>query len=452
VTASDPRPRARFTWPVELPVRAPELPLRLELVGDDWCLGPGLIATTIHRLDEPFRLQLQRAVRHERLFQQEGTLKPLPDVEVRHESGAALGRSGASGRATFLRPLRDPAAQAALTSDELLALAPAHAPAWIEMAGGDAVLLRPLARGGTLALRVVAPDGTPLAGARVLPRHQVGEQSPTDPAARALFGALWFSRERALLALAGTTDDDGRCTLPWPWPCALRLRVDHRAHGQIAAERAHAGGESDPGRVTSLELRFPPTVECVITARHDGAPVAGLSAEVLTREFGSERGVAAGITAADGRVTLAVPAVAPLWLLLRGEGRAATVQELALAEAATGDATGGRRDLTIELAGARAVSGVVSAAARGLPDRDAAPPPGVVHVVQLSDAASRLLLDEVVVAIGGSFRLERVPTGREFTLDVVTPGGEPQRLHQATLPAATAAVELGELDLLPAGG
>jgi hypothetical protein len=456
VTASDPRPRVRYSWPIELPVAAPELPLRVDLVGDDWCLGPGLDSTVIHRLDEPFKLQLHRAVRHERLFQQEGTLKPLPDVEVRHEGGALLGRSDAAGRATYLRPARDPAARGGAENDELLALAVDHAPAWIEPQAGSAVLLRPLSRGGTVAVRVVGPDGAPIAGARVLPRHQVGEEGPTDPAARALFGALWFSRERPLVALAATTDADGRCGLPWPWPCAVRLRVDHRDHGQIVTELGHAAHESDAGRVTTLELRFPRRVQCVIAASQAGAPAATLSVEVMTREFGGERGVAAGITGVDGRVTLSVPALSPLWIVARGRGRAATVQELPL----SGDTASQRREIEIPLAESRAVSGAISAAARGIDERNAAPVPGIVHVLQVSDAASELLLEEVTVPPDGRFRIERVPVGRSFAIDLVTPGGVPQRLHVGELShppddgaaGSSTTVELGELGRPPAGG
>lgn len=451
LTVSEAQPTRRFEWPLELPVREPELPLRVDLMGDGWCLAPGLTATTIRAIDAPFRLQLTRAQRAERQFQAEGTLAPLADVELRHESGALLGRSDGTGRISFLRPLRAPRRDGAPPIDEegdrLFALAEGFSPAQVAEFRGHFVVLRPAARGGTLRGRVVAADGSPVAGARVLPRHQVGDDEPADPAAAALVSALRASRDRPVLALATSSDADGRFVLPWPWPCALRLRADHRAHGSLLLELPYAAGASDGGHVTEVELRFPPLVACELTAMAEGAAAAGISVEVMTRELGSERSVAAGLTDANGRLQLTVPALAPLWLLLRSTGRAPTVRELVLEAVAP---------RVIELAPTCAARGRIAAAALGAASGNAADVAGIGLVVQLLDAESGLLLDEATVQPDGSFRLPRAPAGRPIALDLTAPGNLGQRLHETTLlppssPAVATEADLGELDF-PVGG
>jgi len=433
VTVREERPKQRFVWPLTLPVREPELPLRVELRGDAWCFAHGVTETTIARLDGPFRVQLLRAQRLERVAVADGTKAPIAGAELLHESGALLATSDVKGRLSYLRPRRDEPA-----SDLVLLRAPGFAPAAVDEERGFLVALRPAARGGSIDGRVVAADGTPVADARLTPAWQVEGAPPDDDVARALVRVLEASRQRDVPALAVASDADGRFTLPWPWPCALRLRVDHRRHGTLFVELPHAAGNSDAGHVTPVELRFPARVSQPLLCVAEGVPVAGASVEVIARDVGGERNVAAGVTDAAGRVLLELPVVEPLWAIVRAARRAPTVRELSSLTATPVAAPVAERRL--DLAGSRAVAGALS----DLPE-------GVPWVVQLRDGASRLLLAEVVVEAGGRFRLERVATGRRVELWLTPPGAEGTRFLERTFEdAAGDAAPDVELGTLPA--
>ncbi|MSR47369.1 MAG: hypothetical protein EXS13_09940 [Planctomycetes bacterium] len=440
ITVTEARPRPQFVWPLTLPVREPELPLRVELQGDGWCLASGSPATTIGRLDQPFKLSLVRAHRIERLFQAEGTLAPIAGVAIRQESGVLLATSDASGRASFLRPERE-----GVAADALFALASGFSPALIEEERGHAILLRSAARGGVVVGRAFDPTGAPAAGVRVVPRYRVGDMAPVDPAANALFLALHASRERSIVALAAISAADGRFEIPWPWPCAVRLRADHRALGTLGLELPHAAGESDAGRTTTVELRFPVLIDAAIVVTVGGAPAPGISVEAMTRDVNGERGVAAGLTDAAGRLALALPAIEPLWIVLKAARRAASVHDVKL------DAANGGEVLSFAMRSGCDVVGRLPALVQ---------PEIGVHVVQLRDGPSRLLLDEAVVERDGRFRLAQVPTGRPFVLELTQPGMAGSLLLERELdePSGDASgavvpaeVDLGDLELPAAG-
>ena len=432
ITVREEKPKQRFTWPLTLPVRDPELPLRAELRGDTWCIAPGVAETAIARLDAPFRMQLLRARRHERVVHSEATGAPVAGAELLHEGGALLATSDATGRLSYLRPQRDEPA-----GDLLLVRAPGFSPAAVDEERGHVVALRPAARGGAVDGRVVTADGAALADARITPAWQVPDELPDDRAAQALVRVLAASRRREVPALAATSDADGRFALPWPWPCALRLRLDHRRHGTHFVELPHDAGNSDAGHVTQVELRFPARITQPLLCVAAGAPFAGASVEVLTRDVAGERNVAAGVTDAAGRVTLELPVIEPLWAVVRAARRAPTVSELTPL-AAPPDA-----ERRLELAGSRAVTGTLSDLAEG-----------VVWVLQLRDAATRLLLAEAVVEAGGRFRFALLPTGRRVEFWLLAPGAEGTRFLERTFEEAPgdAAGGAAEVDLgtLPA--
>jgi len=288
--------------------------------------------------------------------------------------------------------------------------------------------LRPAARGGTVDGRVVAADGAPVADARITPAWQVDGTLPDDGVAQALVRVLAVSRQRDVPALAVTSDADGRFALQWPWPCALRLRLDHRRHGTLFVELPRAAGCSDAGHLTQVELRFPARVAQPLLCVAGGAPVAGASIEVITRDVAGERNVAAGVTDAAGRVTLELPVIEPLWAVVRSARRAPTVSELSPLAASP------PAERTLELAGSRAITGTLTDLADGVP-----------WVVQLRDGAARLLLAEAVVEKGGRFRFAQVPTGRHVELWLTPPGAEGTRVLERTFDAAAGEVDLGSL-------
>ncbi|MBL8842885.1 MAG: hypothetical protein JNL90_15310 [Planctomycetes bacterium] len=453
VSAKEERTKQRFALRLELPVKEPELPLRLDLVGGDWCLPPGLTATRVTRLDEPFRITLLRARREERLFTVDGSGEPLAGVAVLHESGVELGVSGQDGRATWLRP------QSAGPTELLFALAPGHVPAYLEPARGgaaspslSALPLRPLARGGLVAGRTVDAAGAPVAGARVVPAYHVSDELPADPAARALVMALQASSVRELAALSVTSDAEGRFTLPLAWPGRVVVRAVDRRLGTVVGEVAAAEGLADAGRVTPLELRFAPWVTVRLELRRDGAPMEAIAVELVTRDAAGERAVAAGLSDAAGVLTVRAPCVTPLFALLRAQGQPATVRELQLEPTATSSDPEAAQLVPLELAQGRAVSGTVA----GLPPLEQG-----ARVVQLHDRDSRLLLGEALLAFDGKFRFPQVALGRAVTFAVTEPGSVGVEFHAATLAAPlapdgsvdpAAEVVLGTFTLPDSGG
>jgi hypothetical protein len=416
VTVREERPKQRFLWPLTLPVREPELPLRVELQGDAWCFAPGIATTTIARLDAPFRVQLFPAERHHGWALTVGTAAPIAGAELLHESGALLATSTARGELSYLRPQRDTPA-----TDLLLVRAPGFVPAGVDEEHGFMVGLRPVASGGSVDGRIVAADGVPVAGARITPAWQVDGTLPDGLGAVALLRVLEVSRQRDVPALAVTSDADGRFALPWPMPCALRLRLDHRLHGTLFVELPREVGCSDAGHVTQVELRFPARVAQPLLCIAAGLPVAGASIEVITRDVAGERNVAAGVTDAAGRVTLELPSVEPLWALIRAARRAPTVSELSPLAAAP------IAERRLELANSCAIAGTLTDLADGVP-----------WVVQLRDGASRLLLAEAVVEAAGRFRFATVPTGRRVELWLTPPGAEGTRFLERTFEGAVA--------------
>ncbi len=445
LTAREERPRQHFTLALQLPVQDPELPLRVELVGSEWCLPPGLATTTISRLDAPFRLGLLRARRDERLFQIDGTGAPLAGVAIVHESGATLGVSGADGRATFVRPQIDS------NSDLLFAVADGHATAYLESArSGTLVLLRPAARGGKVAGRLLDASGAPVVGARLIPAYHVSDELPADPAARALVMALQASSVRELPVLTVRSDGEGRFELPLAWPGRLVVRAVERTLGTVVGELPAAPGMSDGGRVTPLELRFPAQVDVRLELTRAGVPVAGVAVELITRDAAGERAVAAGVCDAHGTLTLRAPCVTPLWALLRAEHQAATVHALALAAStATASTSGAPHVEPLEFAAGRAVKGTLA---------DLPPVERGVRVVQLHDADSQLLLAEATVDFAGRFRFEQAAVGRALRFSLTEPGATGVPFLTTTLEPAPddAAAGSSEVDLgtrsIPASG
>jgi hypothetical protein len=431
-TTRDEPARTRFAMEVELPLEQPELPLRGELVGESWCIPPGLLDFEIARLDRPCALVIARAKRLEvSALDVEGGA--LAGVRIVHESGRLLATTAADGRAKLVRPLR-------AGRDALVALAAGFAPALVD-GGGAPVVLRSAKSMGLLHGVVRSADGAAVAGASIEPRWFAGgappgdAMTPTAAAARALYALAERTRERPLAALATTSGADGSFELALPFPGRLILTASHRDLGRCSLTLDLAEGAAAAGRRTDAELRFPRLLALTVTATLDGAPAPRCVVEAVGGGAAGPTVLAAATCDPKGRAKLDVPDLPPLFLVFRSDAAAPRVVELEAKGEAKGEASAAR-DEALERGRALRCKLV----------RPGADPAGTI--VEARDVASRILLATATADAHGAVRFARLPSSRSFDLLLPIAGGESSPLATGLVlekRAETGEVDLGEL-------
>lgn len=427
-TTRDEPARTRFAMEVELPVEQPELPLRGELVGESWCIPPGLLEFEVARLDRACSLVITRAQRVEvAALDVEG--RALAGVRIVHETGPLLATTAADGKAKLVRPLR-------AGRDALVALAEGFAPALVD-GGGAPVVLRSVKSMGVLHGVVRSADGAAVAGASIEPRWFPGGARPGDAmtpaaaAARALYRLAERTRERPLAALAIQSGADGSFEIALPFPGRLILTASQRDLGRCSLTLDLADDAAAAGRRTDAELRFPRLLAVSVTATLDGAPAPRCVVEAVGGGPGGPTVLAAATCDPKGRAALAVPDLPPLHLVFRSDAAAPHIIELdpkGEASVARDEALERGRALRFKLV------------------RTGSDPAGTI--VEARDAASRVLLATATADAHGAVRFARLPSSRSFDLLLPEPDGESSPLSTGLVlskRAETGEVDLGEL-------
>jgi hypothetical protein len=445
VAAREEKTRQQFTWEIGLPVKEPELPLRVALVGDEWCQPPGVVEIEVPRLESPWKVVLMRARPLDAQVVDERGGAPLARVELVHASGRLLATTGLDGRARLSRPRAPQKLGATRVGDLVVARAVGFLPGALDESSSAPLPLRASEKAGRLDGRVLDPDGAPVAGATIQPCFEPRAPEPDDAAGRAIHRLLAASGGSGVPALSTTSDEDGRFTLPLPLPGAVTVTASRRDLGRTS-EALRDERLAEPGRVTTIELRFPARIELRARARSGGRPLADVSLELVAVEraangdVGTPTTLDAALTDPNGRATLRGPAAAPLWLLARAEKLAPKLVEVA---------PDGRRelDLEIELDPGRAVTFTLRGAASLPPEQ---------RLVAWRDVASGVSLGERPLELDGTearARLEHLPIGRRVELRLpLAGGGAGVRLaefevERAADGAAPADLDLGALEL-----
>jgi len=414
VTTRESPVRSRFSVPVALPIARPELPLRAEVLGDAWCIPPGVVEFEVRRLDVPYQLTLVRAQPLDVVVTTEEG-RALPGARILHESAKQLGTTAADGRARIVRAVtRDASA--------LIAVADDFAPAWIDE--GVPTVLRAAAKVGRLRGVLRDAQGNAVAGAALLPKWKPAGAEPTDPAGRALWRLAQWTARRGVPALALTSDAEGRFEAAVAFAGSVTFAVQHREFGATRATFELDAAAAAAGAATDVEVRFPRRVALTVSLTLDGAPVGRGRVAVVRSEGGVATTLAAAIADAKGTAELSAPDLPPLFLVTHGDATAARVAPLDLAG---GDAL----RLDVELARGRGATFTFVSSGD---------PPVAGLPFEARDRESGVLLEAAAADKSGRGRFRRLPVGRAPALAAPALGaGEPLR--------AALVVEAGEADL-----
>jgi hypothetical protein len=423
VTTRDEPVRARFTLPVALPVAHPELPLRGEIVGDTWCIPPGVIEFEVRRLDAPYQLTLARGrARDVAVATEEG--RALAGVRIVHESARAVGTTAADGRARLVLAV-------ARQAPVLIAQADGFAPAWVDEAAPT--VLRSTKTIGRLRGVVRDAQGGAVANASLFPHWSPAGDPPADAAGRALDRLARFTAKRNVPALALTSDPDGRFELAVAAAGSVTFSVQQRDFGATRATFELGADAAAAGASTDVEIRFPRRVPIAVALTLDGAPLARGRVEVVRSEQGETTTLAAAVADSQGKLEIVAPDLPPLFLVAHGDGTATRVEPLAMTRG-TADA--------VELALERGRAATFTLVASGdLPVEG--------QRVDARDRESGVLLESVPADRSGRGRFRRLPTGRALDLFAPRPGASAPLRAALVVGADEGDLDLGTFELGP---
>jgi len=421
VTTRDEPVRSRFTLLVALPVAHPELPLRGEIVGDKWCIPPGVVEFEVRRLDAPYQLTLARGrARDVAVATEEG--RPLAGVRIVHESARGVGTTAADGRARLVLAV-------AREAPVLIAEADGFAPAWVDEAAPT--VLRATKAIGRLRGVVRDAQGGAVANASVIPHWSPAGDPPADAAGRALDRLARLTSKRNVPALALTSDADGRFEVAVAAAGSVTFSVQQRDLGATRATFELGADAAAAGASTDVEIRFPRRVPIAVALTLDGAPLARGRVEVVRSENGEATILAAAVADARGRLEIAAPDLPPLFLVAHGDGTATRVEPLAM-EGGTADA--------VELALERGRAATFTLVASGdLPVEG--------QRCEARDHESGVLLESVPADASGRGRFRRLPTGRALDLFAPRPGAAAPLRAALVVGADEADLDLGTFEL-----